>query len=70
MKLQSWKLPALLVSLSIALCACASSPSQPSVGLVVEAPKVVLPPVPKLVKETPPKPTGYFQKAILDALEQ
>ena len=57
---------ALLVSCATALCACASSP--PQVGAVVVAPQVTQPAPPKLVQETPPRPTGYYRKKILDAL--
>lgn len=37
-------------------------------GAVVVAPQVTQPAPPKLVQETPPRPTGYYRKKILDAL--
>lgn len=64
------KLIACVAILSSALCGCASSPSLPPVGRVVVAPQVTRPPLPTLVQQTLPRPTGYYQKAIRDALEQ
>lgn len=61
---------ALWVSLSAALCGCASSPAPLPVGQVVVAPQVTAPPVPTLVQQTPARPTGYFRRATLDALQQ
>ena len=66
MPLPRAKLLVLNLSLPLALCACASSPAP--VGRVVVAPQVALPPVPTLVQQTLPKPTGYFQSQTLDAL--
>lgn len=68
MQMRKLKLIALLASLSLALCACGSSPVQP--GVVVEAPQVTQPPAPKIVQETPARPTGYYRQKILDALAQ
>lgn len=58
--------------LACALClvmlggsACATR-TPPDVGVVVDAPKVQLPPVPPIVLETPPKPAGYFQSSLND----
>lgn len=63
--------PLLLIcglSLAASLSGCATSQVQP--GAVVEAPQVQQPEAPALVKQTEPKPSGYFQKAILSALQQ
>lgn len=70
MLLQRLKSLGLLLSLSAALYGCASFTPQPQVGTVVEAPKVTRPPIPTLVLETQPKPTGYFQRETLDALSR
>lgn len=51
----------------LSLSACATAPAMP--GAVVEAPQVVPPPPPKLVRETPPRPVGYFRRLVLDALQ-
>ena len=67
MQMRKLKLIALLASLSLALCACGSSPVQP--GVVVEAPQVKKPEPPSLVLEVQPRPTGYYRNLILDALE-
>lgn len=61
---------ALLVSLTAALSGCALSPKPVPVGRVVVAPQVKQPPVPALVQQTQPKPTGYFQRAMRQALEE
>lgn len=62
---------AFAASCSAILCGCASSPShQPPVGLVVQAPQVTRPPAPALVRQTPPRLTGYYQQEILRALSQ
>ena len=61
------KLIALLVSLSIGLYGCASSPVQ--VGHVVEAPQLKEQKLPQVVLDTPTKPTGYYSQKILNALE-
>ena len=66
MQMRKLKLIALLASCVIALYGCASSPRP---GVVVEAPQVTPPPVPKIVQETPARPTGYYRQKILDALE-
>lgn len=65
MQMRELRLIALLASCVIALYGCASSP-----GVVVEAPQVTQPPVPKIVQETPARPTGYYRQKILDALAQ
>ena len=67
MQMRKLKLSALLASLSLALYGCASSPRP---GVVVEAPQVTQPPIPKIVQETPARPTGYYRQKILDALAQ
>lgn len=54
---------ACLVMLEGAGCA---TQTPPDVGVVVQAPKVTLPPVPAVVLETPPKPAGYFQSSLRD----
>ena len=67
MQMQKLRLSALLASCVIALYGCVSSPRP---GIVVEAPQVTQPPVPKIVQETPARPTGYYRQKILDALAQ
>ena len=67
MKTRKVKLIGLLASLSIGLFGCAISPIQP--GEVVVVPEVEKPRPPVIVMKTTPKPVGYYQKLILDALE-
>lgn len=62
---QKLKLSVLAMSLPIALSGCALKP-----GSVVVAPKVAPPPIAKIVQETEPRPVGYYQNLILDALQQ
>lgn len=65
------------VSLLIKIAACAlllpllqggscATPTAPDVGVVVQAPKAQLPPVPAVVQQTPAKPAGYFQRSLAD----
>ena len=65
--MQRMKYSALLASLLTGLYGCASSPNP---GSVVVAPQVTQPPLPALVLEVEPKPAGYYQNQILNALEQ
>lgn len=57
--------------LLILLPGCAT-PTQnlQDVGVVVAAPKARLPPLPTVVRETDPKPAGYFQRLLLDYLSE
>ena len=45
---------------------CATRTPAPDVGAVVVVPQVKLPDLPAIVQETQPKPTGYFQRTLLD----
>lgn len=64
---QMQKLPMMLgAALLLVVAGCATQPQTPDVGAVVEAPRPKAPPVPQIVRETPPKPPGYFQRALAD----
>ena len=67
MQMRKLKLSALLASCVIALSGCVSSPQ---VGRAVVAPQVKAPEPPTIVRETLPQPPGYYQRKILDALQQ
>lgn len=49
----------------LALLAACASPPTPEVGQVVVAPRRKLPETPARVRETAPKPPGYFQDSLL-----
>ena len=53
----------LLCVLAVAGCA-----ARPNVGAVVQAPQVVQPPAPAVVRETLPKPPGHFARTLADFL--
>ena len=54
-----------MILLLLMLAGCATQ-TPPDVGQVIVAPKVHLPPLPKLVQETPPMPVGFYQQTLAD----
>jgi hypothetical protein len=54
-----------LLLLPLVLAAGCATRTPPDVGAVVVAPRPALPPLPAIVKATPPKPAGYFQGLLL-----
>lgn len=60
-----WKAALLLLLATTAGCAT-QTPKSPDVGRVVVAPKVEVPDQPAIVRRVDPKPTGYFQRSLLD----
>lgn len=62
-KTTAWLLVCMILLL-LMLAGCATP--MPDVGRVVIAPKVHLPPLPKLVQETSPMPAGFYQQTLAD----
>lgn len=59
---------AMLALAAFGTMACGWPPTRPDVGAVVVPDRVKVPPLPKIVAETEPLPSGYFQRQELERI--